>query len=56
MAVCPECRDEKHRNCGPALDETTDEIGPCRCVECAEEDRERLRVLAARHREYWEGA
>lgn len=29
--VCPECRNGKHVNCGPALNEATDEIGPCEC-------------------------
>lgn len=29
--ICPECRDGKHRNCGPALNVALDVIVPCRC-------------------------
>jgi hypothetical protein len=30
-AVCPECVNGKHVNCGPALDEATDSIVECEC-------------------------
>ena len=34
--TCPECVQGKHGNCvGVALDEATDEFGPCECEECA---------------------
>lgn len=29
--ICPECANGKHINCGPALNEATDEIVPCEC-------------------------
>lgn len=32
IAICPECRDGKHRNCDDtALDPITDIITDCRC-------------------------
>lgn len=31
---CPECRQGKHQNCtGWAINEETDEVGPCPCEE-----------------------
>lgn len=30
--ICPECRDGKHGNCGPALHEATDTIVECGCT------------------------
>lgn len=52
--MCPECTQGKCRNCdGEALDEATDQIGPCRCQDCAELAADDAARAQERHESWW---